>query len=130
MEPTTMTLESFQAEYPELHEQIMQAGAQQERERIQDIDDLTPVGYEEMAEKAKAEGTSAIDFHKAIVKAQKQKGKDFLDSRKKETAPSASIAGGEPGDNDGANLSQQIEDTAKEIAAFAKASRPTADGMF
>ena len=64
------------------------------------------------------------------MKAQKQKGKDFLDSRKKETAPSASIAGGEPGDNDGANLSQQIEDSAKEIAAFAKASRPTADGMF
>lgn len=130
MEPTTMTLEALQAQHPELCKQIMQAGAQQERERIQDIDDLTPTGYEEMAEEAKTNGTSAIDYHKAIVKAQKQKNKDFLAGRKRETAASANITGGEPGDNDGARILKQIEDSAKEIAAFAKGESYSANGMF
>lgn len=129
METKDITLEQLRAENPNLHDQIMQAGAAQERERIADIDALTPTGYEEMAEEAKKNGTSAMDYHKQIVKAQKEKGKDFLAARKTETAPAAQVAGGSHEENDGKTAKQELEENAKEMAAFAKSMYPAgADG--
>lgn len=129
METKDITLEQLCAENPNLHDQIMQAGAAQERERIADIDALTPTGYEEMAEEAKKNGTSAMDYHKQIVKAQKEKGKDFLAARKTETAPAAQVAGGSHEENDGKTAKQELEENAKEMAAFAKSMYPAgADG--
>lgn len=129
MDAKDMTLEQLRKENPTLHDQIMQAGATQERERIADIDALTPTGYEEMAEEAKKNGTSAMDFHKQIVKAQKEKGKDFLAARKTETAPATQVAGGSPKENDGKTAKQELDETAKEMAEFAKRMYPAgADG--
>ena len=107
------------AENPELHSQIMQAGAQAERERIQDIDDLTPPGYEEMAQKAKAEGTSAMDYHKAVVKMQRQQGESYMVQRQQETAPAAKVEAGDPKDVDGDAEKNFIEANAKAVAQIA-----------
>lgn len=129
MDAKDMTLEQLRKENPTLHDQIMQAGAAQERERIADIDALTPTGYEEMAEEAKKNGTSAMDFHKQIVKAQKEKSKDFLAARKTETAPAAQVAGGSSKENDGKTAKQELDENAKEMAEFAKRMYPAgADG--
>ena len=119
MEIKDITLEQLRMENPALHDQIMQAGAQQERERIQEIDDLTPAGYEEMAATAKACGTSAMDFHKQIVKAQKQKGKDFMAQRQQETAPAKQVAGGSAEEATQQSKKQELDDFAKEMQSIA-----------
>ena len=133
MEIKDVTLEQLQAENPTLHSQIMQAGAQQERERIQEIDDLTPAGdeYAEMAATAKQNGTTAMDYHKQIVKHQREKGQKFLDDRKTETAPAAKVEGGDPKQNDGKAAKQELDDYAKEMADLAKEMYPDGiNGMY
>ena len=82
-----------------------------------------------MAEQAKANGTSAVDFQKQIVAAMKQKGTDFMQARQQETAPAAQVAGGQPQDN-GRTEEQEIQDNAKAIAELAKQYAPDSDGMF
>ena len=133
MEIKDVTLETLQAKNPTLYDQIMQAGAQQERERIQEIDDLTPAGeeYAEMAATAKQNGTTAMDFHKQIVKHQREKGQKFLDDRKKETAPADEVKGGDPKQNDGKTAMQELDNYAKEMADIAKEMyHDGVDGMY
>lgn len=128
MEIHELTNEQLLAGNPELHAAVMNAGAQAERQRIADIDDLTPPGYEQMASEAKSSGMSALDYHKSIVKAQREKGSQFMANRQKETAPAAKVEGG------AAEMSSGSEDddnkAAKEIAEFAKAMRYGESGMF
>lgn len=123
------TMEQLQAENPALHASIMQAGAAAERERIQEIDALTPPGedYAEMAAKAKKDGTSAMDFHKQIVKAQKEKGSNFMQSRQMETAPAAAVAGGASEDTTG-TTDDELKAHAEEMAKLAKEVRAEVDG--
>lgn len=133
MEIKDVTLEQLRTENPALHAQIMQAGAQQERERIQEIDDLTPAGeeYAEMAATAKQSGTTAMDYHKQIVKHQREKGQKFLSDRKKETTPADKIEGSDPKQNDGKTAKQELDDHAKEMAAIAKEMYPDGvNGMY
>ena len=126
MDIKDLTLEQLQAENPELANSIMKAGAEQERQRLQDIDDLTPNGYEEMARDAKQSGMTAMDFHKAIIKAQREKGQKFLEARKEETAPAANVRG--EASEDKANANEDMDAFAKEMANFAKAARQGIDG--
>ena len=96
MEIKDLTQEALREQNPELCNALMQSAIQAERERMQDIDDLTPDGaeYREMADEAKKTGMSAMDFHKKIVAYQKQKGKNYLENRAKETASAALVKGG------------------------------------
>jgi ATP-dependent Clp protease protease subunit len=130
MDIKDITIEQLRAENTALHDQIMQAGAQQERERIQDIDDLTPAGedYAVMAANAKKNGTSAIDFHKQIVKAGREKAQSFLSARKDETAPAAGIKGGDAADMDGKDARQELDENAREMAELAKQLYPERTG--
>ena len=133
MDIKDITLDQLRAENPALHSQIMQAGAQQERERIQEIDDLTPAGeeYAEMAATAKQNGMAAMDFHKQIVKHQREKGQKYLEGRKKETAPADKVEGGDPRQNDGRTAKQELDDLAKEMAAIAREMYPDGiNGMY
>ncbi len=133
MDIKDITLDQLRAENPALYSQIMQAGAQQERERIQEIDDLTPAGeeYAEMAATAKQNGMAAMDFHKQIVKHQREKGKKYLEGRKKETAPADKVEGGDPRQNDGRTAKQELDDLAKEMAAIAREMYPDGiNGMY
>ena len=129
MEPKDMTLDQLRAENPALFEQIAQSAVAAERERIEEIDALTLPGYEDLAAKAKADGTSALDFQKALVAAMKQKGKDFITNRSEETKPGQSVAGGAPAN--GKTEEQEIQENAKEIAAYAAAyGADTRGGMY
>ena len=116
MEIKDITREQLLADNPALYNEIVQTAVAAERERIQDIEDLTMQGYEEMAAKAKADGTSALDFQKQIVKAQREKGKQFLQQRKEELSPAQNVKGGAAEDTD-AQAKQKADE--KEINDFA-----------
>lgn len=127
MDITNMTPEQLRSENAALYDSIMQAGGAQERQRLQDIDDLTPAGYEAMAREAKENGTSAMDYHKAIIKAQREKGQQFITQRAAETAAASSIRGGASEESAG-GAEQEISANAKEVAEYAKAASVSMDG--
>lgn len=129
MDIKNINMDQLRAENPALLEQIQQSAVEAERQRQSDIDALTDPGYEELAAKAKTDGTSAMDFHKQLIAAKKQKGADFLNSRKEETAPANGVAGGAPAGKH--NEQAEIDANAKEIAAYAAAYAGSKDeGMF
>lgn len=130
MELDKITAEDLKGGNPALYDQIRQDAVNQERERMDEIDALTMPGYEDLAEAAKANGTSAAEFHKQIVAAMKEKGKDFLDARQRETAPAAGVAGGEP-DTTAETEAKEMKENAEDIAEYAKAySTRGGDGMY
>jgi ATP-dependent protease ClpP protease subunit len=121
MDISKLTLEELQAQNPALFQALIDQGGESERQRIQEIDDLTPPGYEAIAEEAKANKTSALEYHKRIVKAQKEKSDKFLENRIRETAPAAQVPGGASEDETGKEAEEKaIQANAKEIAAFAE----------
>jgi len=124
-----ITREQLQSENPDLHSAIMSAGAEQERARIQEIDDLTMPGYEDMAAQAKASGMSAMDFHKQIIKVQKERGQQFASARKSETAPAASVTGGAAEESNGSSK-DDYDAFAKEMAGYAAEARKSYGGMY
>ena len=118
MEIKDLTAAQLASENPQLMASIRETAMQAERERMQDIDDLTTPGYEQMAAEAKKSGMSAMDFHKAVVKAQREKGAQFMQSRKGEVSQSAGVLGGA---SDGHEKEQaEMAAYAKEMAAYAK----------
>lgn len=124
------TMEQLREASPALFAQVQQDAVNAERERLAEIDALTMPGCEEMAEQAKADGTSAMDFHKQIVEARKKQGEEFIAARQKETQPAKDIAGGAP-DGNGRTEQQEIDDYAKEMAKYATLYNPgTGDGMY
>lgn len=118
MDAKDINLDQLRADNPALVDQIRQDAISAERQRIEDIDALTLPGYEAMAAEAKAKGTSAIDFNRMVVEAQKKKGNDFIANRQQETAPAKDVTGDAP--QTGKSEEQEIIDTAKEIAAYAE----------
>lgn len=124
------TVDQLREANPALLAQVQQDAVAAERERLSDIDALTIPGYEDMANQAKENGTSALDFQKQIVAAMKQKGTDYMAARQKETAPAADVAGGAP-EADRKNEDKEIADCAKDIAEYAKLYTPGGnDSMF
>lgn len=122
--------EELRAENPALYEQVQQAAVTAERTRLSGIDALTDPGYEDLAEQAKANGTSAMDFHKQLIAAKKQKGADFMAARVQETANAAQVAGGAP-DGNAKTEEQEMEDFAKSVAEYANQyAQGGNDGMF
>ena len=127
-EQEKMTIEELRAQEPALYDSIMQEGAANERQRIQDIDELTPAGYESMAAQAKQDGMSAMDYHKAVIRAQRERGQQHLEARKQETAPAKAIAGGAAEDEAGRNAEAEMDSFGKEMASYAQSSRSGMDG--
>ncbi|MCE5342216.1 MAG: Clp protease ClpP [Eubacteriales bacterium] len=121
MADTKMTPEQLKAQDPEMYESIVRGGAEAERTRMQEIDDLTPTGYEAMAAEAKKAGTSAMDYHKKVVAAQREKTQAFTKNRADETAASAKVTGGASDDTAANAAAEAMERNAKEIAGYAKA---------
>lgn len=129
MDIRDLTRETLLAENPALVEEITQQAVAAERQRIQDIDDLTMPGYETMAADAKANGTSAMDYHKQIVQAQKKKGAAYLTARQEETEPAQNVAGGASSDNDQTE-EDEILANAKLMAMEAEKLTSTSESMF
>lgn len=120
MDIKDINMDQLRAENPALLEQIQQSAVAAERARQNEIDALADPGYEELAAKAKANGTSPTDFVKQLVQAKKAKGADFMAARQQETAPAQNVAGGTPADHHKTE-EQEIADMAKDVAAYAKA---------
>ena len=79
-----------------------------------------------MAAEAKKNGTSALDFQKQVVAAQKKKGNDFLQAREKETKPAEAVKGAAAPSSQ-LNEQQEIDSFAKDIAAYAEGYRGSND---
>ena len=126
MELDGITMDQLRDGNPALFEQVQQNAVAAERERISDIDALTVPGYEAMAEEAKANGTSAMDFQKQIVAAMKEKGGKFMQARQEETAPAQDVTGGAP--ETGLDEDKEIKKNAEAIAEYAKAYAGRGDG--
>lgn len=85
-ETEPMNLEELKAKHPDLYKQIVddaeKAGVEKERARIKDIEDMAMPGHDEMVNKAKFDsGITAEQLAVDIVKAEKQRGKDYLNNR-------------------------------------------------
>ena len=119
MDIKDINVDQLRAENPALLEQIQQSAIAAERARQDEIDALTDPGYEELAAKAKADGTSPADFVKQLVQAKKAKGAGFMTARRQETAPAQDVTGGAPADNRKTE-EQEIQENAKAIAEYAK----------
>lgn len=129
MEIKDITQEQLNAENPTLCASIATAAVEAERKRIAEIDELTMPGYEAMAAQAKADGTSALDFHKLIVRAQKEKGAQFMAQRAQETARAAEVTGGAPGDVDD-EPEAEYQRFGKEMAELARGATPGDGSMY
>lgn len=129
MEIKDATMEQIQTENAALHNAILQQGIQAERTRIQEIDAMTPEGFEEMAKDAKEKGTSAAEFLKQIVAEQGKRKQAFLAQRGKETAPAQAVTAGSSEDHDaGKSEEDEIKAYAKEMSALAQEVRADMDG--
>lgn len=126
MEIKDITMEQLRSENPEL----LNAVIQQERQRVQDIDDLTLPGYEQMAADAKAKGTSAMEFQKAIVKAQREKGGAFMAARQQETKDAANVKGEEPKDDKGGSDEAEMKAFLAEMSGYAQQNSAGGSNMY
>lgn len=88
-----MTLEELRAQAPELVEEIQNAAATAERQRIQEIEEIQASIEPELVAKAKyTEPTNAAALALEAMKAQQAKGAAYLNARAGETAPAAAVA--------------------------------------
>ena len=121
MDLKNATAEQLNQENPELSAEIARQAVAAERQRMQEIDDMTPPGeqWAELAAKAKADSTSAMDYHKQVVAKQKADRQAFLDARGKETQQTGQVAGGDTGDHDGDDREARRDKEAKLLAELA-----------
>lgn len=83
-----MDLETLKNEHPELVNQIEKAAVKNERQRIQDIENISQPGTENIVNKAKFEtGASAADTAMEILKAQKEQTQQQLQNRIMDAKP-------------------------------------------
>lgn len=129
MDIKDITQEQLLAENPALIQQIQQAAVAADAQRREDIDAITPpqAEYQAMAEEAKKNGTSVMDFQRQIVAAMKQKGANHMADRQKETAPAQTVTGGAADDRKG-NEEQDMKQYAESMAKYAKEYRGEASG--
>lgn len=120
MDIKDITEQQLKQENPALYQALVRQGTESERTRMQEIDELTDKGFEDLAQKAKNDGTSAADFLKQVVAERKKKKAEFLNQRHEETKPAQKVTGGASGDNDGPTEDEEIKQNAKEMAELAK----------
>ena len=137
MEIKDINVDQLRADNPALLEQIRQSAIDAERQRIKDITDLTMSGYEQMAEEAKRNGTSAMDFQRQVVKAQreaaeaaKQQGANYLAARQADTKPAEQVASGATEDNDGKTEDEEIKSLQDEVKGYAAVMKSSNETMY
>lgn len=96
-----MDIKKLKAEHPDLYKQVVKAGfddgVKAERDRIKAIEDMAMPGHDELVTKAKFDtGVTAESLAVQIVKAEKQKGKDFLNKREQDSQDVNDVAQDEP----------------------------------
>lgn len=82
-EVTSMTLDDFKAQHPELFQAVVDSAVQQERERIKAIEEMTMQGHEAIALSAKFENAITPEaFAVELIKAEKAVKEKYLADRK------------------------------------------------
>lgn len=116
MDVKELTEDQLREGNPQLFDSLVHRGETQERERIRKIETLTDEGFEELAQKAKEDGTSAADFLEQVITERAKKKAAFRAARQQETAPASQVTGGAPADNDGPSEAEELDKFAKEMA--------------
>lgn len=103
-----MDIEKLKAEHPDLFKQVtdagIKAGVEQERGRIQAIEEMAMPGHEKMVNAAKFEsGITAEGLAVQMVKAEKERGKQYLQNRNKDAEAVDDVEQEEPENNINAN---------------------------
>ena len=111
-----MTLEELKAKYPDIYTAAVNEGVAQgtqaERNRIQEIDNMALPGMDALTNKAKYEtGVTAGEFAVELIKAQKQKGVNYLNKAQEDAAPLSTVP---------AATAPQSDDAQEEQALLAK----------
>lgn len=124
-----MTAEQLRAGNPELYAAMMRDAAEAERARMQEIDEMTEPGYEQMAAEAKQTGKTPMEFYKQMVAAKKQKRDNYRAMRAEETKPADEVTGGDSGDNDSEQqYADEMEKYKAEMKAIGAQMRAGGDG--
>lgn len=90
-----MDLETLKNEHPELVNQIVEASVKNERNRIQEIENIAVPGTEDIVNKAKFEsGISAADTAMEILKNEKTKKTTMLNNIQKDAEPINQVESG------------------------------------
>ncbi|KNF08547.1 protease subunit of ATP-dependent Clp protease [Gottschalkia purinilytica] len=85
-EEKILDLKDLQEKYPDIYNQVYEKGVKDERERIKEIENIAPKGFENLVRKAKFENViSAEKLAMNIVKSQKNSGKKYLDEVEEDT---------------------------------------------
>lgn len=126
-EPNVLTLEQLKNEHPDLYNQVknegQEAGIQAERKRIQAIEDLAMPGNEELVTKAKFEtGVTAEQVAVEIIKAEKQRGTNFLAATKEDAKQLDDVDGSAAPQNDQKEEQERL-DVVKNMVGGAKKQR-------
>jgi len=88
-EEKIMDLKELKEKHPEIYDEVFNLGVMAERERMKAIDELSIPGYDDIVNKAKYEtGITAEKLAVELIKAEKQRGKDFLEQRKQDVESS------------------------------------------
>lgn len=112
-----MDLEKLKADHPELYNQVFNLGKDEgvkaERSRIQEIENIAMIGYEEIVNKAKFEtGVSASEMAVDILKAQRTQNITLAANIQQDAAPLNQIA---PTPEATPEAGQTVEDFADSI---------------
>jgi ClpP class serine protease len=123
-EESVMNLEELKAKYPDFYAAAVKEGVikgtQDERKRVQEIDDMALPGMEALTNKAKFEtGITAGEFAVELIKAQKKTGASFIAAAAEDAKALNDVpAGGAPPSNSAEEemaLLSQMGDRAKEL---------------
>ncbi|SFP10835.1 ATP-dependent protease ClpP, protease subunit [Salibacterium halotolerans] len=125
-EEKIMNLEELKEKYPEIYNQAMKAGADQENERIKAIEEMQIPGNETLVNNAKFETrNSAEKLAVDIIKAQKEQGSSYLKNREEDAGELNNIFGGEAPEDKSSEeqKNEDFEKVGKGIADFINSNR-------
>ena len=128
----TATAEQLTQENPALAQEIARQAVEAERERVQQIEAITPpyAEYEQLQSEAVKNGTSIGDYIKQVAAMKQKKKTEYLENRKQETAPAAEVKSGSSKDNDPAATAKAQEDKfADDVAKLAAQETNVVSGM-
>ncbi len=123
-----MTIEELKNSHPELYNLIKKEGHDEgvkaENTRIKNIEDLQLPGNEDLVNKAKFEtNMSAEALAVEIIKAEKNRGQNFLSNRKEDAEDLKDVPGEAAPENNSKNDDVKAEEKGLEIAAFINKTR-------
>lgn len=76
-----VTVEAIKNNFKDIYDEILKEGAEKERKRIRDIEEVEVKGFEELTNKAKFEETiSASEYAMNVLREQKKIGNKFLEN--------------------------------------------------